>query len=396
MRPENQSTSTAAVLGGVGIGAALMYFLDPSRGKRRRALARDQVVHAMRKGEDGVEATVHDLNNRAHGLAAEARNRLRDDHDPSDDVLVARVRSELGRVCSHPRAIIVTAIDGDVTISGPVLEREVDNILATARSVRGVDSVDNRLEVHASPANVPSLQGGAERTGVRMELMQEHWTPAARLLVGAGGAALTGYGLSRRDAPGALLGLAGAAFLARSITNAGPRTMRNRADAPAQTVIKAVTIAAPVDQVFRFFSDYQNFPAFMSHVRDVQDLGNGRSHWVVDGPAGTHVSWDAELTDLESDRRLAWRSLPGATVDNEGRMHFEPTGDGGTRVEIELRHTPPAGALGSAIATLFRRDPRHQLADDLVRAKTYLETGHRSRDAARAASTVRNGALAPR
>ena len=395
MRPENQGTSAAAVLGGMGVGAALMYFLDPSRGRRRRALARDQVVHAIRKGEGGVEATVHDLNNRAHGLAAEARNRFRDD-DPSDDVLVARVRSELGRVCSHPRAIIVTASDGNVTISGPVLEREVDNILEIARSVRGVESVDNRLEVHASPGNVPSLQGGSDRTGTRMELLQEHWTPAARLLVGAGGAALAGYGLSRRDSAGALLGLAGAAFLARSITNAGPRTMRGRAETQAQTVIKNITIAAPVDQVFRFFSDYQNFPAFMSHVRDVQDLGNGRSHWVVDGPAGTHVSWDAELADLEPDRRIAWRSLPGATVENEGRMDFEPTEDGGTHVEIELRHHPPAGALGAAVATLFRRDPRHQLADDLVRAKTYLETGHRSRDAARAASTVRNGALAPR
>jgi uncharacterized membrane protein len=396
MRPENQGNSTAAMLGAVGVGAALMYFLDPSRGRRRRALARDQVAHAMRKGEDGMEATIHDLNNRAHGLAAETRNRFRDDEPPSDDVLVARVRSELGRVCSHPRAVIVTANDGNVIISGPVLESEVDNILATTRSVRGVSQVDNRLEVHESPGNVPSLQGGSERTGTRMELLQEHWTPAARLLVGAGGAALTGYGLSRRDAPGALLGLAGATFLARSIANAGPRRVRQHADGPAHTVVKSITIAAPIEDVFRFFSDYQNFPAFMSHVRDVQDLGSGRSHWVVDGPAGTHVSWDAELTDLEPNRRIAWRSLPGATVENEGSMRFEPADDGETRVEIDLRHNPPAGALGTAVAALFRRDPKHQLADDLVRAKTFLETGHRSRDARRPASTLRNGSLAPR
>ena len=395
MRPENQSTSTAAVLGGVGIGAALMYFLDPNRGKRRRALARDQMLHALRKGEDGMEATLHDLNNRAHGVAAETRNRFRDDN-PSDDVLVARVRSELGRVCSHPRAIIVTATNGNVTISGPVLEREVDNVLKAARGVRGVDSVENRLEVHASPGNVPSLQGGAERPGTRMELLQEHWTPAARLLVGTGGAALTGYGLTRRDTPGALMGLAGAALLMRSITNAMPGRARQRANGAAETVVKSITIAAPVDQVYRFFSDYQNFPAFMSHVRDVQDQGNGRSHWVVDGPAGSHVSWDAELTELEPERRIAWRSLPGATVENEGSIRFESAGDNATRVEIELRHTPPAGPLGTAVAALFRRDPRHQLADDLVRAKTYLETGHRSRDARRPASTVRNGALAPR
>jgi uncharacterized membrane protein len=395
MRSENDTTSTAALLGAVGLGAALMYLLDPTRGRRRRALIRDQVKHAIRRGEHGMEATVNDLSNRAHGLAAEARNRFKDD-EPTDDVIVARVRSELGRVCSHPRAIIVTAADGAVIISGPVLEREVDNILAATRAVRGVQSVDNRLEVHATPGNVPSLQGGSDRTGTRTELMQEHWTPAARLLVGAGAAALASYGLSRRDAAGQLLGLAGAAVLARSITNADPRAIRLGNGHAAQRIRKAVTISAPIGEVFRFFSDYQNFPAFMSHVREVEDLGEGRSHWIVDGPAGSHVSWDAELTALEPEQRIAWRSLPGATVENEGSIAFESPSEEQTHVEIDLRHSPPAGAIGAAVAALFRRDPRHQLADDLVRAKTYLETGHRPRDARRPASEVRSVTLAAR
>jgi uncharacterized membrane protein len=395
MRPENESSTTAALLGGLGIGAALMYFLDPTRGRRRRALMRDQMTHAVRKGEHGVEATVHDLSNRAQGMAAEVRNRFSDD-EPSDDVLVARVRSELGRVCSHPRAVIVTANAGAVTISGPVLEREVDNILSTTRGVRGVQHVENRLEAHASAENVPSLQGGLDRPGTQMELLQEHWTPAVRLLVGAGATALAGYGLSRRDTAGQLLGVAGAALLARSITNADPRALRRASNGAGQTVKKAITIDAPIHDVFGFFSDYQNFPAFMSHVREVEDRGNGRSHWVVDGPAGSHVSWDAELTEHDPNRRIAWRSLPGATVENEGSIAFERAGDTGTRVEVELHHKPPAGALGDAVATLFRRDPRHQLQDDLVRAKTYLETGHRPRDARRPASSVRNGAMATR
>ncbi|HSJ65184.1 MAG TPA: SRPBCC family protein [Gemmatimonadaceae bacterium] len=395
MRTDHETTDTAALLGALGLGAALMFFLDPSRGRRRRALVRDQVLHAVRKGEHGVEATVNDLTNRAHGLAAEARNRFRED-DPTDDVLVARVRSELGRVCSHPRAVIVTALDGVVTLSGPVLDGEVDNVLAAARSARGVVSVENRLEVHEHPGNVPSLQGGLARTGTRMELLQEHWTPAARLLVGTGGAALAGYGLSRRDTPGHLLGLLGAAALARSITNTDFRASRRRGGDDPHHVRKGITIAAPIDEVYRFFSDYQNFPAFMSHVREVEDRGDGRSHWTVDGPAGTHVSWDAELTAMEPERRIAWRSLPGATVPNEGSMTFESLDGGRTHVEIELDHRPPAGALGAAVATLFRRDPKHQLEDDLVRAKTFLETGHRPRDASRPASDIRNHAMAER
>lgn len=394
MRDDNDMTSAAAMLGAAGIGAALMYFLDPSRGRRRRAVVRDQMMHAVRKGEHGLEATVNDLSNRAHGLAAETRNMFTSD-DPTDDVLVARVRSELGRVCSHPRAVIVTASNGTVTLSGPVLEREIDNVLAATRGVRGVSDVDNRLEVHSDPGNVPSLQGGVERPGTRMEIMQEHWTPAARLLLGTGAAALAGYGLTRRDTAGNLLGLLGAAVLARSITNADPRAMGGGGNGTHE-VRKGITIGASVEGVYRFFSDYQNFPAFMSHVREVEDLGDGRSHWTVDGPAGTRVSWDAEMTENESERRIAWRSLPGATVENEGSITFQALGPARTRVEVALSHRPPAGALGAAVATLFRRDPKHQLADDLVRAKTFLETGHRPRDARRQASDVRAPELTTR
>lgn len=388
MHPERHDNNTAAVLGGIGLGAALMYFLDPSRGRRRRSLARDQMTHALRRSESGMQATVHDLNNRAHGIAARARNAFRHE-DPSDDVLVARVRSELGRVCSHPRALIVTADAGRVIVSGPILEREVDHVLDAIRGVRGVDDVTNQLEVHGAPSNVPSLQGGTERPGTTPELMQEQWTPAFRFLAGAAGATLAGYGFSKKGTAGALAGIAGAALFTRSITNSGPGAARTAARASG-TIHKTITVAAPIDEVYRFFSDYQNFPAFMTHVRDVEDRGDGRSHWTVDGPAGTHVSWEAELTEEEPNRVIAWQSLPGATVDNAGRMTFESLPDGGTRMNLELRHSPPAGALGSAVAALFRRDPKHQLDDDLVRAKTFLETGHPPRDAARPVSPVRN------
>lgn len=390
MHTEESRTANGAVaaLGGLGLGAALMYFLDPSRGARRRALTADRARRVTRRTQHAVESTVRDIENRAQGVASRVRNARDDDH-PTDDVLVARVRSELGRVCSHPRAIIVTAESGHITLSGPVLEREVPAILSAARGTRGVQGVDNRLEAHEQPGNVPSLQGGVPRTGTHMELMQEHWTPAARLLVGTGGAALLGWGLERRDGVGAALGLLGAALLTRSLTNLSPERLVGIGEGRQSIAVhKATTIFAPVDQVFDFFSHYDNFPAFMSHVREVEDRGDGRSHWTVDGPGGIPVQWDAELTAKETNRRIAWRSTDGSIVAHEGEIRFQPTEGGATRVEVHLEHSPPAGALGHAVATAFRRDPRHQLDDDLVRAKTYLETGHRARDARRAASDV--------
>ena len=63
-------------------------------------------------------------------------------------------------------------------------------------------------------------------------------------------------------------------------------------------------------------------------------------------------------------------------------MQFKPTNDGATRVHIELQYNPPGGQVGHAIAALFKRDPKHQMDDDLARIKTAIETGQPPRDAA--------------
>ena len=60
-------------LAGLGAGAALMYFLDPERGGRRRALLRDQAVALTNDAREAIEATSEDLQNRAYGLYAETR-----------------------------------------------------------------------------------------------------------------------------------------------------------------------------------------------------------------------------------------------------------------------------------------------------------------------------------
>lgn len=145
---------------GLVLGAGLMYVLDPDRGRRRRALVRDQVVHAGHELGDVVSAKARHLSNQARGVAAEAQARLRGE-DVDNFVLESRVRSEIGRAVSTPGAIYVTASAGRVILRGPVLADEVERLVATVRSVRGVEEVDNRLDVHAQPGRVPALQGAA-------------------------------------------------------------------------------------------------------------------------------------------------------------------------------------------------------------------------------------------
>lgn len=206
------------LISGIGLGAGLMYVLDPDRGKRRRALVRDKTMRLLHKTDDAVWTTSRDLRNRVRGLAAEASSLFSSDH-PSDDVLVERVRSKMGRCVSHPGALTVTANSGRVTLTGPILADEVAGLLSCVGSISGVDEIDNRLEVHSEAEGVPGLQGGVKREGNRFELFQRNWSPTARLIMGASGAGLMLYCSSRKDTSGSLLGTIGFGLLLRSLTN---------------------------------------------------------------------------------------------------------------------------------------------------------------------------------
>lgn len=207
---------------GLGLGTGLMFLLDPDRGRRRRALLRDKAVWAVRKTGDCLHVTTRDVRNRTGGIVSEIQSHF--SSAPVDDaVLVDRVRSKLGRIVSHPGAIEVTAENGNVTMSGPVLTAEVPRLLMCVNRVHGVNEVTNNLELHEEAGNHPALQGGEMREGGRFEFFQENWSPTARLVAGAAGASLAAWGGVRRDALGAGLGAAGLLLLTRGITNTGFR-----------------------------------------------------------------------------------------------------------------------------------------------------------------------------
>src|SRR5262249_33201328 len=113
-------------------------------------------------------------------------------------------------------------------------------------------------------------------------------------------------------------------------------------------------------------------------VREVRDLGNGRSHWAAEGPAGIPVRWDAVITRFVPNQLLAWRSEPGSVIANAGILRFEATPEGNTRVDIRLSYNPPGGALGHFAARLFGADLKSLMDEDLVRLKGLSEEGQTS------------------
>jgi uncharacterized membrane protein len=159
---------------------------------------------------------------------------------------------------------------------------------------------------------------------------------------------------------------------------AGGAYLVARAAVPLQDGIirvqKTLTVNAPIDLVFDFWSRFDNFPLFMEHVLEVRSDGD-RSHWCVAGPLGTLIEWDAEMIERIENRKIAWRSLADASVEHYGEVHFERAGENATRISIHMAYEPPGGALGHAIAGFLQGDPKSLMDEDLARLKSLLEAG---------------------
>jgi uncharacterized membrane protein len=194
-------------------------------------------------------------------------------------------------------------------------------------------------------------------------------------LQGEGSLARRSWRLSSRLLAGTALGVAGLGLLARELTRRRSWSAEDTGtSSQAVSLQKTIYVDAPLDEVFELWANFETFPRFMSNVLEVRDLGEGRSHWVVRGPAGSRIEWDAEVTRFEPNRVLAWQTEPGAVVESSGLVHFEREGDS-TRVQVRMSYHPPAGVVGHGVATFLGSDPEKLMDEDLVRFKSLVEDG---------------------
>lgn len=365
----------SALLWGAAIGAGMMYFNDPQNGNRRKALVRDRVYRLQNQANEAVNMGVSDLRNRARGLMAEGQAMLGDEK-ASDQVIAERVRSRLGFLSRHAGAIHVMVMDHRVILDGDVLADEVDGLISAVSHVRGVEGVDNRLRVHPEAGNIPALQG----EGWLPSDIPGQWAPSTRLLATGGALYLFLYGMFRGGLIGTLAQMSGSVLGARALTNLDLQHMlglRQEGETPegAVRVRKSIQIEAPVDQVYELWSNFENFPKFMNNVESIHNIGNNKSHWVVKGPAGSKVEFDAIVTQEQPDKVIAWETTPDSTVRHSGQVRFVESGSRGTQVHVNMAYTPPAGVAGAAVAALFGKDPKSEMDEDLARMKSLIEEG---------------------
>lgn len=362
-----------------GLGALAMYLLDPDKGRRRRAVARDKAQSIMKDTRGMLDAASNDVRARMRGLEAR-RNRPSPPAPPDDLVLIERVRSRLGRVCSHPGALQVGALDGRVTLSGPILAREVDRVLGAVRAVPGVREIDEHLDVHEQAGSVPALQGDGRMRGSGA-LLAGRWSPAMRVAAVAGGGTLALAALRRGGVGGLALAGLGLVAALRGVTDRPLDRALGLTRRRAVEIDKSIEIDADPAFLYDLWRDFTNLPRFMAHVEEVRPLSERLSHWVVRGPMGFRAEWDAELTEADRPRRLSWTTRPGSFVQHVGTVEFEPA-PRGARVHVHMSYNA-MGALGHGIAKLLGHDPKTQMDEDLNRLKIFVERGAQAHDAAR-------------
>jgi hypothetical protein len=163
MTARKASPTILSLIAAAGAGAAMMYFLDPSSGARRRARVRDGTSRVYRGGRESARKKAVDLRNRAQGWNARLSRTFGGAMPVSDDVLANRIRSQLGHLATHAGAIDVRVASGCVKLGGRVLLGEASRIVAAITSMDGVRSVDQNWAIAEEWAVAPT--GGVGGSG---------------------------------------------------------------------------------------------------------------------------------------------------------------------------------------------------------------------------------------
>jgi uncharacterized membrane protein len=201
----------------------------------------------------------------------------------------------------------------------------------------------------------------------------------------AGGAALVYLGTRQRRHP--LATSTGLGLIARGVGGYCPiNTALGRDSGRSNTkvalsgsrgvhVYESIVINRPPAELFQFWRDFANLPRFMEHLEDVQVINHKRSVWTAKAPVGMRVRWEAEVINEIEGELIGWQSTANADVATAGSVRFVPAANGQTEIIVHLQYEPPAGKLGSLVASMFGEEPSQQIRADLRRLKELLETG---------------------
>jgi uncharacterized membrane protein len=149
----------------------------------------------------------------------------------------------------------------------------------------------------------------------------------------------------------------------------------SRGEGPTH-VVQTITIGRSPNEVYEFWRKLENLPQVMHELQSIRQTSERRSHWIVKGPGGRRIEWDAEITDDQPNESISWRASSGDTIAHTGTVRFLPApGDRGTIVRVEMAYDLPGGGLTRTVAKVFGQAPEQKIQLDLYRMKQIIETG---------------------
>lgn len=131
---------------------------------------------------------------------------------------------------------------------------------------------------------------------------------------------------------------------------------------------KAFEVDKPVHEVYQKWLNYDGLADFAPFLKEVRKTGERTSHWVAES-LGIRQEWDAEIVDMQENRRLSWRSTSG--LENRGEVLFEPIHDDRTRVTVNFAVQP----MGDSFEGTRRTEMERAVEADLDQATKHVKVG---------------------
>ena len=140
----------------------------------------------------------------------------------------------------------------------------------------------------------------------------------------------------------------------------------------AQQVEGSIEAQAPVQTVYEYWRNLENLPSFMSNIEEVRSTGPDTTHWVVKGPLGTRMEFDARTTQNEPNSAIGWNTVDG-DVQTSGQVRFQELGPDRTRIDVTMNYAdPPGGKVGEAASKAIA-NPKLMMEQDLRNFRDIIE-----------------------
>lgn len=148
-----------------------------------------------------------------------------------------------------------------------------------------------------------------------------------------------------------------------------------KADHPRNINVRtSVIVNRPREMVYAFWRRLENLPLFMKHLDSVYEIDETRSTWNIKIPGGlATLHWGAEIVNEQPGSVLSWQSIPGASIENAGKINFTDTPGKGTRIHALISYRALNGVVGETVSRLLNPVFSGLIEKDILNFKHYME-----------------------